>query len=294
MDEVEDQIRSSILNLEVMPSMRAFMTAGPALERDNVAGYNCAYIAIDSPRAFDESMYILMCGTGIGFSVERQYVNKLPELPEEFFETDDLVVVSDSRKGWAGGYRKLLALLWSGHVPQWDLSKLRPSGAPLKTFGGRSAGPAPLDDLFRYTIAVFKEAAGRKLTSIECHGLMCKIGDIVVSGGVRRSALISLSNPSDDRMRDAKSGRWYEISPHYQLANNSAAWTEKPDAERFLEEMTALVKSKSGERGIVNREALKRQVEKYGSVILNMNLGSIHVQKSFFVLLNFVICLQLS
>lgn len=259
-------LRDKILNLEAMPSMRAFMTSGTALDRDNVAGYNCAYVTVDDVRAFDETMYILMCGTGIGFSVERQYVNRLPEVPEQLFDVEDVIVVADSRKGWAGGYKRLLAALYSGHVPAWDLSKLRPAGARLKTFGGRSSGPAPLDALFRYTVDVFKHATGRKLTSLECHGLMCKIGDVVVSGGVRRSALISLSNPSDERMRDAKSGNWYEDEnkKHYQLANNSAAWTEKPDPGRFMDEWTALYKSNSGERGIINRTALQKKAAESG------------------------------
>ena len=271
MGETAFEIRDSILSSPfaqggALPSMRCLMTAGEALERDNVAGYNCSYVAVDHPRVFDETMYILMCGTGVGFSVERQYVGKLPEVPDQFFDTDDVIVVDDSRKGWAAGYRKLLAMLWTGHVPKWDLSRLRPKGAPLKTFGGRSSGPEPLDALFRYTVAIFKAAAGRKLTSVEAHGIMCKIGEIVVSGGVRRSALISLSNPSDERMRDAKSGQWYDdpMKKHYNLANNSAVWTDTPDALRFFEEATALIRSKSGERGIINRQALRAQASRWG------------------------------
>lgn len=265
--EMRDEIlRSPFPEGGSLPSMRALMTAGEALQRDNVAGYNCAYVAVDHPRAFDESMYILMCGTGVGFSVERQYVGKLPEIPEQFFATDDVIVVDDSRKGWAAGFRKLLAMLWTGHVPKWDLSRLRPKGAVLKTFGGRSSGPEPLDALFRYVVAIFKEAAGRKLTSLEAHGIMCMIGKIVVSGGVRRSALISLSNPSDERMRDAKSGAWYDdpMRKHFSLANNSAVWTDKPDPLRFFEEMTALIRSKSGERGIISRPALQAQASRWG------------------------------
>jgi ribonucleoside-diphosphate reductase alpha chain len=264
---VQEEILSSpFVEGGALPSMRALMTAGDALRRDNVAGYNCAYVVVDHPRAFDESMYILMCGTGVGFSVERQYVSRLPEVPDQFFDTDDIIVVDDSRKGWAAGYRKLLAMLWTGHVPKWDLTRLRPAGSPLKTFGGRSSGPAPLDALFRYTIQVFKGAAGRKLTSIEAHGLMCMIGQIVVSGGVRRSALISLSNPSDERMREAKSGQWYDdpMRKHFALANNSAVWTDKPDPLRFFEEMTSLIRSKSGERGVINRNALKKQAGRWG------------------------------
>lgn len=262
-DEQVEAIREGITSLSAMPSMRAFMTAGKALAKDNVAGYNCAYITIDHPRAFDEAMYILMCGTGIGFSVERQYIAKLPDIPEELYECDTIISVRDSRVGWASGYKQLLHLLWSGHVPKWDLSKLRPAGARLKTFGGRSSGPGPLDEMFKFTIDMFQDARGRKLTSYECHSLMCKIGDVVVSGGVRRSALISLSNPSDERMRDAKSGQWWETDPHFALANNSAVWTDKPDPGRFLDEWTALYKSKSGERGIINRNALQDQASRY-------------------------------
>lgn len=263
-DEDVEFIRSSVLRTEAMPSMRALMTAGPAAERDNIALFNCCGIVVDDPRAFDEALYMLMCGCGVGFSVERQFIADLPEVPDVIFDSEDLIVVSDSRKSWAASYRKLLAMLWAGHAPRWDLSQLRPAGARLKTFGGRSAGPAPLNDLFRYTIVIFKKAVGRRLTSIECHGLMCKIGDIVVSGGVRRSALISLSNPSDERMRDAKSGNWMKTDPHFALANNSAVWTDKPDAGRFMREWIALYESKSGERGIVNRQALIKQVESTG------------------------------
>lgn len=257
-------IASSIGNSEAMCSMRALMTAGSAAERDNIAIYNCTALAVDDPRAFDEAMYLLMCGTGVGFSVERQFIAKLPEVPDHLFETEDVIVVKDDRKSWASAYRRLLAMLWAGHVPQWDVSRLRPAGARLKTFGGRASGPAPLVDLFRYSIDVFRQAKGRRLTSLECHGLMCKVGDIVVAGGVRRSALISLSNPSDDRMRDSKSGNWHATNPHYALANNSAVWTEKPDPGRFMREWLALYESKSGERGIVNRSALRKQVERNG------------------------------
>lgn len=258
-------LQSSILDLDAMPSMRALMTAGPALERDNVAGFNCAYVAVDDPRAFDETLYILCCGTGIGFSVERQYVSKLPEIPAQF-DPGSTIVVRDSKIGWAEAFRTLISGLYNGVIYQWDTSNVRPAGARLKTFGGRASGPGPLEDLFRYTVEVFKGAAGRKLNSIEAHGLMCKIGDIVVVGGVRRSALISLSNPSDSRMRDAKSGEWYkpENSPHFRLANNSAVWTEKPDTGIFMDEWTALYKSKSGERGIINRTALQKQVASIG------------------------------
>jgi ribonucleoside-triphosphate reductase len=262
-DELEF-IRSALLKTEAMCSMRALMTAGPAANRDNIAIYNCTYIAVDDVRAFDETMYLLMCGTGVGFSVERQLVKKLPEVPDRLFDCADVLTVEDNRKSWASAYRRLLAMLYAGHIPTWDVSRLRPAGARLKTFGGRSSGPAPLIDLFRYTVDVFKGATGRQLTSIECHGLMCKIGDIVVAGGVRRSALISLSNPSDERMRDAKSGDWRSVNPHFELANNSAVWTEKPDMGRFMKEWVSLYESKSGERGIVNRQALVAQCERIG------------------------------
>jgi len=251
------KLEAAILNLDVMPSMRALMTAGEALERDNVAGFNCSYLPIDNPRAFDELMFILLCGTGVGFSVERQYVNKMPEVAEEFFDTETVIQVADSKIGWAKSFRELISLLYSGQVPKWDVSKVRPAGEPLKTFGGRSSGPDPLVDLFKFTVEVFKKAAGRKLSSIECHDLCCKVADIVVVGGVRRSALISLSNLTDDRMRRAKSGEWWMESPHRGLANNSVCYTEKPDFESFLAEWTSLFESKSGERGLFSRPAAK-------------------------------------
>lgn len=256
------ELRDAILNLRVMPSMRAMMTSGPALERDNVAGYNCAYVAVDHPRAFDETLFILCCGTGVGFSVERQYINKLPEVPEEFYRTDTTIVVEDSKIGWAKAFRELMHLLWAGQIPNINTSKVRPAGARLKTFGGRASGPGPLEDLFRFTILTFQGAAGRNLTSTECHEIMCKIGDIVVVGGVRRSALISLYNPSDDRMANIKSGEYWRTSPHLRLANNSAAWTDKPDIERFLEQQwLPLIKGKSGEPGIINRRALQSKAK---------------------------------
>jgi ribonucleoside-triphosphate reductase (thioredoxin) len=261
---VMDQIESAICDLEIMPSMRAMMTSGPALERDNTCAYNCSYLPVDDPKAFDEAMFILLCGTGVGFSVERQYVNKLPEVPERLFASEDTIVVADSKEGWAKAYRKLLALLWAGEVPKWDVSKVRPAGAKLKTFGGRASGPAPLVELFNFTIAKFKAAAGRKLSSIECHDIMCKIGEVVVVGGVRRSAMISLSNLSDDRMRHAKSGQWWENQGQRALANNSTSYTEKPDMETFMREWLALVESKSGERGIFNRQASQKQAAKNG------------------------------
>ena len=249
------KFRESILNLEVMPSMRTLMTAGKALERDNVAGYNCSYLAVDNLKAFDEAMYVLMNGTGVGFSVERQYINQLPEIAEEFHETDTCIVVSDSKIGWAKAYRELLSMLSNGQIPKFDVSRVRPAGSPLKTFGGRASGPEPLVDLFNFSIEVFKNAKGRKLTSIECHDLMCKVADIVVVGGVRRSALISLSNLTDERMRVAKSGQWWVDNPQRALANNSISYTEKPDMGIFMKEWEALYESKSGERGIFNREA---------------------------------------
>ena len=261
-DTYVNQIRDAILNLEVMPSMRAMMTAGPALERDNTAGYNCSYLPVDDPKSFDEAMFILLCGTGVGFSVERQYISKLPEIPT-LFQSDTTIVVKDSKEGWAKAFRQLLALLWAGEIPQWDISLVRPAGARLKTFGGRASGPAPLVDLFNFVIKVFKDAQGRKLSSIECHDIMCKIGEVVVVGGVRRSAMISLSNLSDDRMRHAKSGAWWENDPQRALANNSVSYTEKPDAISFMREWMSLVESGSGERGIFNREAAKKQASKF-------------------------------
>jgi len=259
-----EYIRDSIVNQRVMPSMRAFMTAGPALDRDHVAGYNCAYLPIDHVRAFDETLYILMCGTGVGFSVERQSIKKLPEIAEDVHDCDTVITVQDSKVGWATAFRTLIGMLYNGQVPTWDVSKVRPAGAKLKTFGGRASGPGPLVSLFKFAVALFKKAAGRRLTSIECHDLVCKIADIVVVGGVRRSALISLSNLSDDRMRVAKSGQWWELDPQRALANNSAAYTDKPDMELFMEEWVSLVKSKSGERGIFNRVAAHKKVAENG------------------------------
>ena len=262
-DSYVDQIRDSILSLDVMPSMRAMMTAGPALARDNTAGYNCSYLPVDDPKSFDEAMFILLCGTGVGFSVERQFVSKLPEVPE-LFDSETTIVVKDSKEGWAKAFRQLLALLWAGEIPQWDIGLVRPAGSRLKTFGGRASGPAPLVELFNFAITTFKNAQGRRLSSIECHDLMCFIGQIVVVGGVRRSAMISLSNLSDDRMRHAKSGQWWETAAHRALANNSVSYTEKPDMETFMREWQALVESKSGERGVFNRQASKVQAAKNG------------------------------
>lgn len=266
-------IEQAILNLEVMPSMRAMMTAGKALERDNTAGYNCSYLPVDDPKSFDEAMFILLCGTGVGFSVERQFISKLPEVPE-LFVSDTIIHVKDSKEGWAKGFRQLLALLWAGEIPKWDVSKIRPAGARLKTFGGRASGPAPLVELFNFAVQTFKAAQGRKLSSLECHDLMCFIGQIVVVGGVRRSAMISLSNLSDDRMRHAKSGNWWETAGHRALANNSVSYTEKPDMETFMREWTALVESKSGERGVFNRQASKIQAAKNGRRDANYEFGT--------------------
>lgn len=268
------EIEEAILSLNIMPSMRALMTAGPAMERDNTSGYNCAYLAVDDPKSFDEAMFILLCGTGVGFSVERQYVSKLPEVPETLFPSEDVIVVHDSKEGWAKALRKVIAMLYAGEVPQWDVSKVRPAGAKLKTFGGRASGPGPLVELFNFTINTFKAAAGRKLSSIECHDLMCKIGEVVVVGGVRRSAMISLSNLSDDRMRHAKSGQWWEKNAQRALANNSVAYTEKPDMETFMREWLSLVESKSGERGIFSRPASKKQAAKNGRRDANHDFGT--------------------
>ena len=262
--EEREELRQAVLNLEIMPSMRSLMTAGEALIRDNTAGYNCSYVAVNRVRAFDEILYILMCGTGVGFSVEKQFVEKLPTIAEEFTQSDTTIIVQDSKAGWAKAYKELVSLLIGGQVPQWDVSKVRPAGARLKTFGGRASGPKPLEDLFQFTCDTFKRAAGRKLTSIECHDIVCKIAEIVVVGGVRRSALISLSNLSDDRMRNAKTGAWWEANPQRALANNSAVYTERPEIGVFMEEWLSLYNSKSGERGIFNRDATKKTVARLG------------------------------
>jgi ribonucleoside-triphosphate reductase len=262
--ELRAELENAVLNLEIMPSMRALMTAGEALRRDNTAGYNCSYVAINRVRAFDEILYILMCGTGVGFSVERQYVEKLPTIAENFSASDTTIIVEDSKAGWAKAYKELVSLLIGGQIPKWDISKIRPAGARLKTFGGRASGPRPLEDLFKFTVDTFKRASGRKLTSIECHDIVCKIAEIVVVGGVRRSALISLSNLTDERMRDAKSGAWWNENPQRALANNSVAYKEKPEIGVFMDEWVSLYKSKSGERGIFNRDACRKTVAKLG------------------------------
>jgi len=273
-NDIKIEVQEAIEKLEVMPSMRAIMTAGKALERDNTAGYNCSYLAIDDPKAFDEAMYILLCGTGVGFSVEHKYVDELPEVPEKMFESETTIVVSDSKEGWAKALRQLIALLYSGEVPKYNLSKIRPAGARLKTFGGRASGPEPLKELFDYTIYKFKQNKGKKLSSLDCHDIMCKIGEVVVVGGVRRSAMISLSELEDDKMRACKSGAWWNGNGHRALANNSAVYEEKPDVSQFLKEWTSLYESKSGERGIFSRDASKRQVAKNGRRNPNYEWGT--------------------
>ena len=270
---VLDKIELNILDLNVMPSMRSMMTAGAAADRDNTCMYNCSYLPVDDVKSFDEAMFILLCGTGVGFSVERQYINKLPEIPK-LSDSDTTIIVKDSKEGWAKAFRQVIALLYAGEIPKWDVSKVRPAGARLKTFGGRASGPAPLIDLFNFTIGVFKSAQGRKLNSIECHDLMCKVGEVVVVGGVRRSAMISLSNLTDDRMRHAKDGKFWELNGQRQLANNSVCYTEKPDETAFIREWLSLIESNNGERGIFNRQAAKKQVAKNGRRDPNYDFGT--------------------
>ena len=262
--ELRNELEDAILSLQVMPSMRCLMTAGEALKRENIAGYNCSYIAVDRPQTFDEILYVLMNGVGVGFSVERQYISQLPTIAEEFHKSDTTIIVADSKLGWAKAFKELVGMLYVGQVPCWDLSRIRPAGATLKTFGGRASGPEPLESLFNFTAASFKSAAGRKLTSIECHDIVCKVAEIVVVGGVRRSALISLSNLSDDRMRHAKEGQWSHNYNQRALANNSACYTEKPDIGIFMDEWKSLYDSKSGERGIFNRASAQAQAKKTG------------------------------
>jgi len=268
------ELYDAIFNLEVMPSMRCMMTAGVALDKDNVAGFNCSYLHIDSPRSFDELMYVLMCGTGVGFSVERNFINKLPEVAESFHATDSVIMVSDSKIGWASAFRELIAMLYAGKIPKWDVSRVRGAGERLKTFGGRASGPDPLVDLFNFCIIVFQKASGRKLTSIECHDIVCKIADIVVVGGVRRSALISLSNLSDQRMAKAKSGDWWRHEGQRALANNSVAYTEKPDFSAFLSEMQTMYESKAGERGIFSRVAAQKIAARNGRRDADQDFGT--------------------
>ena len=263
-DSTRNELEQAVLNQEIMPSMRALMTAGPALDRCHVGGYNCSYVPVDSPRAFDETMYILMCGTGVGFSVERHHIEKLPIVNEDMHSTSTVIKVGDSRPGWAKSLRELIAMLYAGQIPQWDVSEVRPAGARLKTFGGRASGPAPLEELFEFIIDKFKAAAGRRLYPIECHDIMCKIGEVVVVGGVRRSALISLSNLNDDQMAHAKAGMWWENEGQRALANNSVAYKEKPQMGTFMREWLSLYESKSGERGIFNRQSAQKQAAKNG------------------------------
>ena len=262
--KTRNELEVAVLSQRVMPSMRCLMTAGDALKRENIAGYNCSYVAVDRIQAFDEILYILMNGTGVGFSVERQFVSELPRVAEEFHASDTVITVADSKMGWAKAFKELMGMLYIGQIPRWDLSKVRPAGAPLKTFGGRASGPAPLEALFNFAVTTLRNSAGRKLSSLECHDIVCKIAEVVVVGGVRRSALISLSNLSDDRMRHAKSGQWWNDNPQRALANNSACYTEKPDMGIFMSEWNALYESKSGERGIFNRESANRMAEMSG------------------------------
>ncbi len=272
--KLKNELYEAIKNMELVPSMRAIMTAGKAADRDNTAMYNCSYLPVDDVKSFDECMYILLCGTGVGFSVENKYISQLPEIPDRLFNSDHVISVSDSKEGWAKSLRLLLAHLWAGEIPNWDVSKVRPAGSRLKVFGGRASGPQPLVDLFEFAVALFKGAKGRKLNSLECHDLMCKIGEVVVVGGVRRSAMISLSDLDDERIRYAKAGPWWETAPHRALANNSAVYSETPTVGKFMEEWLSLYNSHSGERGIFNREAAKKTVEKYGHRDPNFEFGT--------------------
>lgn len=272
--ELREELQGAVERLEVMPSMRSLMTSGEALERQNVAGYNCSYLPIDDPKAFDEAMYILLCGTGVGFSVEQKYVNKLPEVPDSLFESKTVVVVRDSKEGWAKALRQVIALLYAGEIPKWDVSAVRPAGARLKTFGGRASGPEPLNDLFKYAVAKFRGAAGRKLTSLEAHDILCKVGEVVVVGGVRRSAMISLSDLSDDRMAHAKAGNWWDGNGQRALANNSAVYDTKPSVGQFMREWSSIYESHSGERGIFNRYASETQASRNGRRELGKEWGT--------------------
>jgi ribonucleoside-diphosphate reductase alpha chain len=272
--ELKTELRNAIFDLELMPSMRSVMTAGKSADRDNTCMYNCSYLPVDDPKSFDEAMYVLLCGTGVGFSVEAKYISNLPEVPEKLFESEHTIAVHDSKEGWAKSLRLLLANLWAGEIPKWDVSNVRAAGARLKTFGGRASGPEPLIDLFKFTVATFKHAKGRRLNSLECHDLMCKIGEVVVVGGVRRSAMISLSDLDDERIRHAKAGPWWDTAPHRALANNSAVYNETPTVGKFMEEWLSLYNSHSGERGIFNREAARKTVEKYGNRDPNFEFGT--------------------
>jgi ribonucleoside-triphosphate reductase (thioredoxin) len=271
---LRDELQSAVTNLEVMPSMRSIMTAGDALERQNIAGYNCSYLPIDDPKAFDEAMYILLCGTGVGFSVEQKYVSKLPEIPVELYNSGTVINVKDSKEGWAKALRQVIALLYAGEIPKWDVSNVRPAGARLKTFGGRASGPEPLVDLFKYVVGKFKAATGRKLTSLEAHDILCKVGEVVVVGGVRRSAMISLSDLSDDRMAHAKAGNWWDGNGQRALANNSAIYEVKPEVGKFMREWSSIYESHSGERGIFNRYASELQAAKSGRRELGKEWGT--------------------
>ena len=272
--ELRNKLQTAVTNLDVVPSMRSIMTAGDALERQNIAGYNCSYLPIDDPKGFDEAMYILLCGTGVGFSVEQKYVNKLPDIPEKLYDSNTVVAVKDSKEGWAKALRQVISLLYAGEAPKWDVSSVRPAGTRLKTFGGRASGPEPLVDLFKYTVSKFKGACGRKLTSLEAHDILCKIGEVVVVGGVRRSAMISLSDLGDDRMAHAKAGNWWDGNGQRALANNSAVYEVKPDVGQFMREWSSIYESHSGERGIFNRYASELQVAKNGRRKLNQEWGT--------------------
>jgi ribonucleoside-diphosphate reductase alpha chain len=273
-EELRNKIFNAIRDHKVMPSMRAMMTSGKAADRDNTCVYNCSYLPVDDVKAFDEAMFILLCGTGVGFSVESKYVSQLPEVPEKLFESDHVIAVHDSKEGWAKSLRLLLAHLYAGEVPKWDVSKVRPAGARLKTFGGRASGPEPLVELFAFAVAMFKNAKGRKLNTLECHDMMCKIGEVVVVGGVRRSAMISLSDLDDERIRHAKAGPWWETASHRALANNSAVYNETPTVGKFMEEWLSIYNSHSGERGIFNREAAQKAVAKHGHRDPNFEFGT--------------------
>ena len=273
-DSLRQKLETAVVNLDVVPSMRSIMTAGEALERQNIAGYNCSYLPIDDPKAFDEAMYILLCGTGVGFSVEQKYVNKLPEIPCKLYDSQSVVVVKDSKEGWAKALRQVIALLYAGEVPKWDVTSVRPAGTRLKTFGGRASGPEPLVELFKYVVAKFKGATGRKLTSLEAHDILCKIGEVVVVGGVRRSAMISLSDLGDDRMAHAKAGSWWDGNGQRALANNSAVYDVKPDVGQFMREWSSIYESHSGERGIFNRYASELQAGKNGRRKLGQEWGT--------------------
>ena len=272
--ELRNKLQTAVTNLDVVPSMRSIMTAGEALERQNIAGYNCSYLPIDDPKGFDEAMYILLCGTGVGFSVEQKYVNKLPEIPEKLYDSNTVVVVKDSKEGWAKALRQVISLLYAGEAPKWDVSAVRAAGTRLKTFGGRASGPEPLVELFKYVVSKFKSAAGRKLTSLEAHDILCKIGEVVVVGGVRRSAMISLSDLGDDRMAHAKAGNWWDGNGQRALANNSAVYEIKPDVGQFMREWSSIYESHSGERGIFNRYASELQVAKSGRRKLEQEWGT--------------------